>query len=72
MKQVFFLCAIVLPAQAQAFCGGWDSPVAFGFDHSSWADRWPILGAILLFVALFSTLIIRQVRNMRDMPLDEA
>lgn len=62
---------LALPGAAFAFCGGWDSPVAMGFDGGSWGGKWPILGGILLFVTVFSSLIIRQIRSLRDMPAEE-
>lgn len=68
MRVVILLCLVILPGPALAFCGGWDSPVAPGFDGASWGDRWPVLAAILTFVAIFSTFIIHRVRSMRDLP----
>lgn len=53
---------------ALAFCGGWNSPVAPGFDGASWAEKWPVLGAILVGVGLFSTFVIRRVTLLRDAP----
>ncbi|MBV0912197.1 hypothetical protein [Anianabacter salinae] len=64
--------AALSPGAALAFCGGWDSPVAMGFDHGSWGEKWPVLAGILLFVLVFSSLIIRQIRTMRDPAFDEA
>ncbi|MAM63578.1 hypothetical protein [Maritimibacter sp. UBA3975] len=70
MRTVFFALALMLasPTAALAFCGGWNSPVAPGFDGSSWGEKWPVLAAILTFVVLFSTFVVRRVSLMRDMP----
>jgi hypothetical protein len=55
----------LLPAAAQAFCGGWDQPVALGFGGQDWGSKWPVLGLILVGVSLFSTFIIRRVSRLR-------
>lgn len=62
------LIAVALPTMSLAFCGGWNSPVAPGFDSASWAEKWPVLAAILTFVILFSTVVVRRVVLMRDLP----
>ncbi len=56
--------ALIVPGAAQAFCGGWDQPVAMGFGSHDWGSKWPVLGTILTGVALFSTFIIRRVRRL--------
>ncbi|WP_298496754.1 hypothetical protein [uncultured Maritimibacter sp.] len=57
-----------LPGAALAFCGGWNSPVAPGFDATSWGDKWPVLAAILTFVVLFSSFVVQRVSAMRHLP----
>ncbi|MEC7761874.1 MAG: hypothetical protein VX874_08220 [Pseudomonadota bacterium] len=62
------LIAVLLPTATFAFCGGWNTPVAPGFDGSSWGEKWPVLAVILTAVALFSTFVVRRVALMRDLP----
>ena len=70
MKRVLIAAGLValLPSMSLAFCGGWDSPVAPGFDGSSWGEKWPVLAVILTSVALFSTFVVRRVAFMRALP----
>lgn len=73
MKRLAILAiAFLVPQAAFAFCGGWNSPVAPGFDGSSWVDKWPVLALILVFVSVFSTLVVRQVVANRGLPAEEA
>lgn len=65
------VAALAIPQAAFAFCGGWNSPVAPGFDGASWVDKWPVLASILVFVAAFSTLVVRQMVVSRDMSAEE-
>lgn len=62
------LAALTLPGAALAFCGGWNTPVAPGFDATSWGDKWPVLAAILTFVVLFSSFVVHRVSAMRSLP----
>lgn len=64
--------AILAPDAAFAFCGGWDLPVALGFDGASWGEKWPVLAGILGFVGVISTLVVGHVRSARRLPPEEA
>ena len=65
------LVLAVLPQAALAVCGGFDGPVAMGFDHGSWGEKWYVLAAILVGVAFISAMVMRQWRLMREMPAEE-
>jgi len=54
------LALAVLPQAALAFCGGFDNPVATGFDHGSWTEKWEVLAAIIGGSAQFSPAVARQ------------
>lgn len=61
MRTVFaIICLISAPGDAVAFCGGWNDPVAFGFDASSWMAKWPILGVILFAILTVTTFSIKR------------
>lgn len=51
---------ISVPGVASALCGGWNDPVAFGFDASSWMAKWPILGVILFATLSLTTFTIKR------------
>ncbi|MGR3435671.1 MAG: hypothetical protein ACU0CO_12405 [Shimia sp.] len=62
------LLLILLPGPALAFCGGWDLPVAFGFDGGDWAARWAVLATLGGGVVTFSTLAFRRWARLRHLP----
>ena len=71
LKVFIAVLAVSAPGAALAFCGGWDEPVAFGFDLKAWSDKWGILSLILVSVGIFSTIVVRQWRYMRSLPVEE-
>jgi len=64
--------ATVAPETARAFCGGWDAPVALGFDGGSWTDRWLALTVLLASVGGFMAFAVKRFLAAQAMPQNEA